>query len=306
MTVQGVDPKCYVLALFVRDDGERLLLGSGRYEFKDSQMQFQSNTVQNDIVEIQGNDGYLLAGQVRRPGTQNFDGYIADGTVDKSTTEEYRRDFFKFFRKNFFYKVIYVFPDGTAIQRKRGFLVDDPTVEELYQQYPEYHVALNFEDVNYYSYSENDQGEEIYAEEATINLSSGSASSGGLIWDEVGVVWDEVGATWEEGGSVGPTTVEVDSIDNVYPIWEVKGPAVNPQISVLSTNTTLHYSGTVTASQTLVIDMFNKTATLNGASVIGNVSGDWIYFIPGNNRVTYTTNNADALPSKIKWQEIMG
>lgn len=714
MAIQGVDTKCYILALFVRDDGERFLLGSGHYEFKDTQMHFAANAIQNDIVEVQGNDGFLLAGQVRRPGTQSFDGYVGDGTLSKQDTEAYRRQFFSFFRKNFFYKVIYVFSDGTAIQRKRGFLVDDPTVQELYQIYPEYHVALNFEDVNYYSYSEDDEGHEQYAKEATIDLSSMRAT-GGLEWDNLGVIWENpwsgeqtasgteitiqndmsvmsptkdtmlygntfqqtysgknlfnkdatpfaktsnteitvmetgirvtqntattsnmfttyvigdfssfanqvvtlsadimvsgqntsrlalgyckadgssrttkmtlstsgqvslrlsatelaerpylyiyayantsggagqagdyveytdfqlelnstatsyepytggipapnpdypqtvqvatgeqtvtigngsssqtfavdlgslelcklgdyqdyiyksgddwfvhkevqhlslgisdmnnneqypgwrnrtvlvdtlgsgfnntldrittylanilssdsgsadtgilsantrgtgslffqngnwsqtywktnypnlslelyygilvpqvdtqitdqtlvgqlnaldrmrlfvgennltvlatgtnlpspisfkyyttvamTGAVWEEGGSGGATVVEVDSITNIYPIWKVKGPAVNPELSVISTNTTIQYNGTITGTQTLEVDMFNKTAKLNGVSVIGNISGDWINFSPGTNRVIYTADNADALPSTIEWQEVVG
>lgn len=717
MAIHGVDTKCYILALFVRDDGERFLLGSGHYEFKDTQMHFAANAIQNDIVEVQGNDGFLLAGQVRRPGTQSFDGYVGDGTMSKEDTESYRRRFFSFFRKNFFYKVIYVFSDGTAIQRKRGFLVDDPTVQELYQIYPEYHVALNFEDVNYYSYSEDDEGHEQYAKEADIDLSSMRAT-GGLIWDNLGVVWENpwgdeqsvsgteltiqnnldlmvpvndekiegdtyqqtysgknlwsfntgtftnnsgssqtqthtdttliltaagttgaqfiswvtpeldstktytisgkakkivkgtdgqpyirvaysysddgstwasnsdaynnasvtqgeeysfsytlpsghkyyrlrcynntytpvtigenttyydlqleantiatafepyvggipapnpsypqdinvvtgtqtitlndndsnthtytinlgstelckisnyqdyiyksggdwyvhkncgkvifngtenwslssnytnnsrftcqdviakhpspspilsnyftegtagtdtqnicvngstgkvmvtianskattapelttwlsahnttvyyvlatptdtkitnaslvtqlnalgamrlfigennltvqatgtnlpgpisfkyytsvsmTGAEWEEGGSGGATVVEVDSITNIYPIWKVTGPAVNPELSVITTNTTIQYSGTITGTQTLEVDMFNKTAKLNGASVIGNISGDWVNFSPGTNRVLYTADNTDALPSTIEWQEVVG
>ena len=740
MAIHGVDTKCYILALFVRDDGERFLLGSGHYEFKDTQMHFAANAIQNDIVEVQGNDGFLLAGQVRRPGTQSFDGYVGDGTMSKEDTESYRRQFFSFFRKNFFYKVIYVFSDGTAIQRKRGFLVDDPTVQELYQIYPEYHVALNFEDVNYYSYSEDDEGHEQYAKEATIDLSSMRAT-GGLEWDNLGVIWEATqwggeqnikgteltiqndlglsvpiddekmegdtfqqtysgtnlynytdlsasigsgittdsdgwitctidnsagtstrysnyytnplaltpstnyalvleirsvsgtgafsgggggtatqvntfsvdfsdmtsgqtiivpitsksdvtganglrsyfrfnagqsgsvtlrisvladtsvtpqtfvyqpytggipapnpdypqtvqtvadeqtvalddgngttlsytidlgsielckigdyqdyiyksgndwyvhkeidsvtiscnitaiidntgsssasgqsyagafmvqksnwdaaggnydgtianaivsynigqykqqninanaasntmddgtfcqrtgtndriyfrlsrykgktgnemkalllsngggsnfyyylsaptdtkitdtslisqlnalgamrlfiggnnltvqatgtnlpgpisfkyytsvnmtGAEWEEGGSGGATVVEVDSITNIYPIWKVTGPAVNPALSVITTNTTIQYSGTITGTQTLEVDMFNKTAKLNGASVIGNISGDWVNFSPGTNRVLYTADNTDALPSTIEWQEVVG
>lgn len=208
MAIQGVETKCYILALFVRDDDERFLLGSGHYEFKDSQKQFSANTIQNDVVEVQGNDGFLLAGQVRRPGTQSFDGYIGDGTTEKTEVEEYRRKFFSFFRKNHFYRVIYVFPDGSAIQRKRGFLVDDPTVEELYQQYPEYHVALNFEDVNYYTYSENEQGEEIYAEEAQIDLSS-MVATGGLVWDEYGAV--NQGYAWGGETTVSGTEFTVQN-----------------------------------------------------------------------------------------------
>lgn len=305
MAIQGVDTKCYILALFIRDDGARFLLGSGHYEFVQEQMLFSANTIQNDVVEVQGNDGFLLAGQVRRPGSQSFDGYIGDGLTTKAEVETYRRQFFNFFRKNFFYRVVYVFPDGTAIQRKRGFLVDDPTVEELYQQFPKYHVALNFEDVNYYSYSENSQGEEQYAEEADIQLSIIGAT-GGLVWDEYGAVADSYGFVWEVGGTGGPTTVMIDSITNVFPIWIVTGPAVNPELSVVTTNTTLFYSGTVAEGQTLVIDMMNKTAKLNGTSVIGNVSGDWVNFAPGTNRVIYLTGNTDAPSSLIRWQEVVG
>lgn len=697
MAISGVNPKCYILALFVRDDGARFLLGDDPFEFKDNQLHFQQNTMANDVVEVQGNDGYLLAGQVRRPGTQMFDGYVCNGTNSKAEVEVKRRAFLQFFRRSHFYKVIYVFPNGTAIQRKQGFLVDDPTVQELYQQYPEYHVALNFEDVNYYTYEEDDQGHEIYAKEAIVPLARGGAT-GGLIWDSYGVVWEDpwslplsisgvqfqilnnagarapidnvelygdtyqqtysgknllpsntvgtttshnvtitvdetgritvngtadanvyfdlnkvtltagsymlsgvpfngssssfriafnfggtiqslfsvngktftldntytateaflfiaknytannlvfepmiesgstktsyepyvggipapnpdypqdiqvvtgeqtvtigdgvdsedftislgstelckiddyqdyiyksgddwyvhkefvkyylsdftftmesnasnyrivcqtqlldlqkpvsndalpialcshygtvtandtwrsvrgicmsqsnrlyiydnsynqstsasgynswiqdnkpslfwklaaptdtkitdatlvgqlealgamklfigennglvsatepnlpatlafdyytkfttIGAEWEEGGTKGATIVNVDAIDNTYPVWELTGPATNPTLSVLTTNTALTYNGTITASQKLVIDMFNKTATLNGTSVIGNISGDFVYMAPGTNRLAYTAGNTDAPDSTIYWQEVVG
>lgn len=305
MAIKDISTKCWILALFVRDDGERFLLGDGYYEFTDEQLHFAANTMANDVVEVQGNDGYLLAGQVRRPGVQSFDGYIGNGTTSKTDVENARRDFFSFFRKDFFYKVIYIFPDGSAIQRKRGFLVDAPTVQELYQIYPKYHVGLNFEDINYYQYNEDAAGNEIYGKMAEIKLTT-TTGTGGLIWDELGVVWDELGATWEESTGGGPTTVLIDSIENIYPIWTVTGPAVNPEISNITTGKTLTYTGNVTAGSTLVIDMFNKTAKLNGTSVIGNVSGDWLYFAPGNNRVTYTTDNANAVSSRVEWQEVVG
>ena len=305
MNLDQITSQGFILALFIRDDGERFLLGSGAYEFNEKQLHFTANSYANDIIEVQGNDGVFLAGQVRRATTQSFDGYIGDATVPRTTVENYRKDFITFFRKNFYYKVVYVFNDGTAIQRQKGFIVDAPEVKELYQKFPEYHIGMNFEDVNYYVYLEDSAGNEIYGKSAIIPLSA-VPSDGGLIWDAIGAEWDSIGAVWEEGGGGGPTTIMVDSIDNVFPVWEVKGPAVNPQISILTTGTTLSYSGTVTATQTLKIDMFNKTALLNGTSVIGNVSGDWIYLNQGNNRVTYTTDNATADSSTIYWQEIVG
>ena len=709
MNLDQIETKCFILALFIRDDGERFLLGSRAYEFVDSQLHFTANAYQNDIVEVQGNDGVMLAGQVRRGQSQAFDGYIGDSSVDRSTIEQYRQNFLKFFRKNHYYKVVYIFTDGSAIQRRQGFIVEAPEVKELYQLFPQYHISMNFEDINYYEYKEDEDGQEIYGESATLKVAT--SATGGLIWEngsqttlsgegsnftlngtidgnaisnaqlkgdtsqqtysgknlfnvfdilsssnvtvdsegwltctvdntsgssymygtyftnnlvalqpstayaivmevksvsgsgtvyptqgssslsqftsniavdfsnvvaggvyiytqstkssfsgttqglrnaiafaagqsgsitfrmsvladttitpstfsyepyvggipapnpdypqavntvtgeqtitvsdgggnsqnynidlgnielckigdyqdyiynsgddwyvhkaiektilgqnEVesnwytvgstqkvfakrtrmgaystsvryimsdmyigvardnigsnticltndgdfrfdtlntytkadfltfiasnnvtayyvlpiatdvqitntaliaqldalagattydgqtvftvtsenqlgilslsslviaggGVAWDSYGAEWEEGTGGGPTMISVDSIDNVYPVWELTGPAVNPQISVLTTNTTLTYTGSITASQTLSIDMFNKTATLNGTSVIGNVSGDWVYLKPGINRVTYTTNNADAPDSTIWWQEIVG
>lgn len=304
MNLNQIQTPGFILALFIRDDGERFLLGTGAYEFKDNQMHFIANTYANDVVEVQGADGVFLAGQVRRPSTQTFDGFIGDASVGQTGIETYRRAFIGFFRKNFYYKVVYVFADGTAIQRRKGFIMDAPEVKELYQKYPEYHVALNFEDVNYYDYAEDSGGAEIYGKSATIPLTTGT-TDGGIIWDNVGATWDAVGMIWEAGSGGGVSTVMVASIDNVYPIWEVVGPATNPQLSNLTTGTTLSYTGTVTASQTLKIDMFNKTATLNGTSVISNVSGDWVYFKPGNNRITYATNNSNAKASTIKWQEVV-
>lgn len=305
MNLDNITPECYIMALFIRDDGQRFLLGAGSYQFKKDQLHFIANTYQNDLVEVQGNDGVMLAGQVRRGSTQPFDGYVGDASVSKQDIESYRRQFFMFFRKNYYYKVVYILPDGTAIQRQKGFIVDAPEVKELWQLYPEYHVAFNFEDINYYQYAEDSTGKEIYGKSATVALSIG-ARDGGIIWDEYGATWDNYGMIWEPTTGSGYTTVMIDSIDYVYPIWEVTGPAVNPEFADLTTNMTFYYSGTVNEGQTLVIDMNNKTALLNGVSVIGNVSGKWVALSPGNNNISYITDNNDAVSSTIKWQEIVG
>jgi len=305
MNLDQIQSQCFIMSLFIRDDGERFLLGSGAYQFNKKQLHFTANSYQNDLVEVQGNDGIMLAGQVRRGAAQNFDGYIGDASIDKQDVENYRRAFFMFFRKNYYYKVVYILPDGSAIQRQRGFIVDAPEVQELWQIYPEYHIALNFEDINYYEYAEDSEGDEIYGKSATVSLSIG-ARDGGVIWDEYGATWDNYGMIWEVTTGSGYTTISVDSIDNVYPIWQVTGPAINPELSDLTTNTTLYYSGSVANGQTLTIDMNNKTALLNGVSVIKNVSGDWVHLTTGNNRISYTTDNNDAVSSELKWQEVVG
>lgn len=209
MYLNDIEATCFIMALFIRDDGLRFLLGTGAYEFKDSQLHFSGNTIENDVVSIQGNDGYMLAGQVRRPSTQVFDGYIGDATIAKSEIEGFRRDFFAFFRKNHFYTVVYVLPDGSAIQRRRGFLVDAPTVKELRQMYPEYHVGLNFEDVNYYKYAEDDAGQEIYGKSAEIGLAK--EQFGGLIWDDR--TQTQINKSGSDFAAIG--TIDNETIDSI-------------------------------------------------------------------------------------------
>ena len=192
MNISDIITKCYILALIIRDDGERLLLGDGFYEFKEQLQHFQPNVFQNDVIELQGTDGQLLAGQVRRGATQSFDGYIADSTISREATEEHRQRFLAFFRKKHHYKVVYVFPDGSAIKRERGYIVDAPSVPEMFQRFPEFHIGLNFEDVNYYEYDEGEDGEEIFAH--VQNIAIAGYVEGGLIWDNYGAVSNEI--TW--------------------------------------------------------------------------------------------------------------
>ena len=187
-TLATITPHGWILALFIRDDGERLLLGDGYYEFKEEQRHFVANTYINDVVELQGTDGQLIAGQVRRSQAQPFDGYVCDPTIDQATTEQKRRDFFLFFRKNHEYKVVYIFPNGEAIQRTGGYIVDAPEIREIIQRSPEYHVALAFEDVNYYTYAEAPDGSEKYTYEA--ELTPVFATDGGLVFDANGMTSD--------------------------------------------------------------------------------------------------------------------
>lgn len=300
--IADITKKCWILALFIRDDNERLLLGDGAFEFTKKQQQFKANTFVNDTVEVQGNDGVLLSGQVRRAATQAFDGYIGDALVPKQTIEVYRRQFINFFRKNHFYTVVYIFPDGSAIKRQRGFIVDAPAVPELYQVHPTYHVALNFEDVNYYSYTEDANGNETYGQSATLYLFN--SPTGGLMFDGDGAVFDEDGQYWLDGVG-GTATVTIGSIDTVYPIWTVTGLAINPRLENLTTGAVIQFNGTVPAGSTLKVDMLRQTATLNGTNVLAKMDGGWMSFNTGRNRINYIADNNNAPNSTIEWAEVV-
>lgn len=301
--IYSTEPKKWITTLFIRQDGERFVLGTGAFEFKASQLHFSGNTISNDVVELHGGDGALLAGQVRRPKAQSFDGYIANSTTDQSTTEDYRRQFLSFFRTGLYYTVVYIFSDGTAIKRIYGYLVDAPEVRELFQMSPQYHVALNFEDVNYYTYNENSDGDEIPSQ--SIDVSILGAVSGGLIWDSIGVVWD-TNAKWEEGGGGGETILNVSTIAPIFPTWTVQGPCINPTIENVSTGTSLAYIGTVAQGQTLVVDCAAQTALLNGVNVADNISGDWLVINNGVNRFISEITSGDISHTTLRWSEIIG
>lgn len=161
MNLDQIQAKCFIMTLFIRDDGERFLLGDGGYEFKDSQLHFTANSVASDIVEVQGGNGVLLAGQVQRSSVQAFDGYIGTFGISRAKTEQLRTDFYNFFITDHFYTAVYILPSGAAVQRRRGFIVEAPEVRELFQMSPEYHVGLNFEEVDYLPYTEDDAGAEV-------------------------------------------------------------------------------------------------------------------------------------------------
>lgn len=209
----NVQPRCFILSLFIRDDGERLLLGSGAYEFQEKQQHFVANAMVSDTVDVQGTDGTLLAGQVRRASSQSFDGYVGDATSTKVEIEQYRREFIEYFAKNHFYSVVYVFSDGTAIKRQRGFVVDAPEVKELFQIHPEYHVALNFEDVNYYEYNEDEAGQELYSQ--MFKIARTDSQQGGLMWDSYGAIMLPFDATQK---TVSGTTISINDALSLAPI----------------------------------------------------------------------------------------
>lgn len=303
MNLQDITTKCWILALIKRDDGARFLLGDGNYEFKDDLQHFQPNQFENDVVSLQGTDGQILAGQVRRGASQSFDGYIGDAITSKHDTEELRKDFLMFFRKNHYYTVIYIFQDGAAIQRKRGYIVDAPSIPEMLQKQPEYHVALNFEDVNYYEYAETSAGDEIYANHVEIEVAT--SASGGLQWDNTGAIADNNGYIFDAGGGGGGANITIDGVDDAWPVWTVTGPAIDPTLTNVTTGRSITWEGTVPSSQQLIVDMSNQTATMAGANVFEFITGDWINMKSGLNRLTYSAGSATE-PAVVEWNNIVG
>ena len=323
MSIKGITENfIWIQTLFIRDDGVRFLLGGGDYPFTESQLHFNGEVIANDVIELQGTDGQLLAGQVRRSATQQWDGYIgsaSDAPLRTSsgtllTTEQLRTNFLNFFEVRHHYTVVYVDKNGVAIQSRVGYLVDAPEVKEIIQMSPQYHVAMNFEDPNYYSYDEDENGNEIYGN--TYILQPYQTGIGGVVWDnsaESGVTtdgaqWsdtaDEEGLVWERGGS------GINYVDNsgarAYPIITISGAVQDPVIENLTTGDRIAYSGTISANQTLTLDAENQTATLDGLNVFDKISGNFITLATGRNNIQYlATAPSDSNLAVMKWRVVV-
>lgn len=296
----------WIQALFIRSDGKRFLLGGDEYPFSDSQQHFTANSVESDVLALQGQSGAIFAGQVERPATQDFDGVIADFTTDKVDTEKARVAFLDFFQISYSYIAVFVRADGSAIQRRGGYIADAPQVKEILQLAPIYHVALGFEDTRYYTYMEDEYGVEIL--DTVFALKILNMKSGGVMWDASagttpGAEWDtDTGLVWEAGVG-GYTRVLNSGVSTVYPRWAVEGFAVNPSLINLTTGQTLTFTGTIIAGMTLVVDLEKHTATLNGANVYGAISGDWVGLAEGNNSVGFSTASYTATTtSTLSWR----
>ena len=266
----NIQKQCWILALFIRDDGERFLLGDGAYVFTQKQQHFAADNLSNDTVEIQGGDGVLLAGQVRRATKQAFKGYIGDGSFSLTDTEAARRALLGFFLDNHFYQVVYIMKGGEAITRKRGFLVSMPEVQEIYQVQPEYNVELNFEDVNYCEYAEDENGDEIFAR--TLDAITASQTQFPI--------------------TVSRTVATAAPIDTFRITFETVGNDTTDSLRIYKVGVgTYEYTmgGSLASGHTLVIDVVKgvASATLDGDEVSLTVNSGFT-LTPGDNifRVT--------------------
>lgn len=108
---------------------------------------------------------------------------------------------------------------------------------------------------------------------------------------------------WAAGGA--PTVVINNGNANYYPTITLHDEALNPVITNLATGETFGLDLTMLDGDEVVIDMYNRTVTLNGSDIIGNRTDDsiWWALLPGNNPIMLETDTADdAVTAVITWR----
>lgn len=172
---------------------------------------------------------------------------------------------------------------------------------EPYEEYSGWTVTLRIGSAGYLEYEEDASGKEIYANIVNIPLTNNA--TGGSQWDEYGQEWDAIGQVYSAGDG-GIQTINVSSTQAVYPVWEVEGECINPEIRNNANDTIATYNGTVAAGQKLVVDFTAGTATLDGSIVTRNLSGT-LKLDPGENLIGFENDGGSTNASTLKWNNYL-
>lgn len=122
-------------------------------------------------------------------------------------------------------------------------------------------------------------------------------ASGGFILPVIFPIVFASGTTITNVTNNGPVTV--------YPTITITGEAHHPVIENTDTGEKVDVDIDMSTGDVLVIDMFNRTITLNGGSVISfrSTDSDWFGLEPGLNRFTYSTEDlTDTGLAVISWR----
>lgn len=113
------------------------------------------------------------------------------------------------------------------------------------------------------------------------------------------------------GGGSGTITTSIfnNGWTNTYPTITIDGPIDNPVIGNLTQGLALYFNASLSVSDTLVIDLYNKLITLNGnpaRNTLISGTSQWFSASPGNNNFYLTGDGGSTLvnvtQATVEWQ----
>lgn len=113
--------------------------------------------------------------------------------------------------------------------------------------------------------------------------------------------------TFTSSGSTGKATIYNNGNIETYPILTITGLMTNPLLRNITTGESLQLTYTSTVNDTIVIDMKNRTVTLNGTTnLLGNVvaGSDWWTLAAGENTIGVSTGStSDTGTLSLNWYD---
>lgn len=108
---------------------------------------------------------------------------------------------------------------------------------------------------------------------------------------------------WAAGAT--PSTVLNSGNATVFPVIELHDEAHNPIITNQTTGETFALDISTADGDVIVIDMSNRTVTLNGSNIMGNRTDDstWWGLTPGDNSIVLTSATSDDnVYAELQWR----
>lgn len=113
---------------------------------------------------------------------------------------------------------------------------------------------------------------------------------------------------WAAGAQ--PTIVTNSGDAQVFPVIELHDEAHNPRITNQTTGETFGLNISMADGDVIVIDMGNRTVTINGSNIMGNRTDDstWWGLTPGDNSIVLTSATSDDhVYAELQWRNgVMG
>lgn len=97
------------------------------------------------------------------------------------------------------------------------------------------------------------------------------------------------------GDGVGTVNITNNGSVTVYPTIKFTDSATNPVFTNVDTGESIGFNITIYDGDEIDIDMYNRTATLNGGSILSfrTSTSRWWGLVPGTTKVRYTTDSGD-------------
>lgn len=106
----------------------------------------------------------------------------------------------------------------------------------------------------------------------------------------------------------GETTAIINNAGDIYYLPQIilQGQYTNPKITNVTTGAIMELGLTTSADQEIIIDMLNRTITLDGGSIASYRTSDssWWALYPGDNAILLETDSGDdASTGIIRWRQ---
>ena len=237
--------------------------------------------IRNSTMNYSGKDGGLVTGQYYSPRLITITGFIISSTAQ--THEQARRQLQEALpiREDLDF-IVNTFADLEYISSVRLLDFKMSIIDPVGSQFK---IDLFASDPNLYT------GD---IQSALVSLEEG----GGFLLPTVvfPIIFDP---------GTAPTIVTNSGAVDVLPIITIEGTATNPRITKTETGEYVEVQVTMGASDELIIDMANRTITLNGGSIISfrESGSSWWDLDVGGNPISYETDDSnDTGTCTVSWR----